>query len=427
MRVCVIGAGSSGIAACKTLNDYNIEFDCFEKGSAIGGNWRYMNDNGMSAAYRSLHINTSRFIMAYSDFPMPESYPDYPSHYQIVDYFENYVDRFGFRDKIRFKTSVEKVRELENGKFEVTTASEHGEAKYVYDAVFVCNGHHWNKRYPNFPGTFTGNSIHAHEYKTLDGYENKRVLVVGIGNSATDIAVELTRVAKKVSISTRSGAYIIPKYILGVPTDQFAHPVMFKLPFPLQRFFAKLGLLLSVGNQKKYGVPIPKRPMLSEHPTISQDLLSYSGHGKISFKPNIKELQGSSIHFDDNSTEEFDEIIYCTGYNITFPFFKNDFLKFENNNLQLYKRVLHPQHPNLFFIGLVQPLGAIMPLAEIQAKWACKILKGTLKIPSIKKMEEDIQRTTAEQTKRYISSPRHTIQVDFYPYKWMMEQELRKG
>jgi thioredoxin reductase len=426
MKVCVIGAGSSGITVCKTLKDYNIDFDCFEKGSAIGGNWRYMNDNGMSAAYRSLHINTSRFIMAYSDFPMPESYPDYPSHLQIIEYFENYVDHFQFREKIKFRTSVEEVNELENGKYEVITVSDLGQTKVIYDAVFVCNGHHWNKRYPNFPGTFTGRSIHAHEYKTFDGYEDKRVLVIGIGNSATDIAVELTRVARKVVVSTRSGAYIIPKYILGIPTDQFAHPIMFKLPFFLQQFFSKIGLMLSVGNQKKYGVPIPNRPMLSEHPTISQDLLSYAGHGKISFKPNIKELKGRNVLFEDDTAEEFDEIIYCTGYNITFPFFKQDFLKVENNNIQLYKRVLHPKHPNLFFIGLVQPLGAIMPLAEIQAKWSCQILSGKIRLPSLHKMEEDIQRTLVEQTKRYNSSPRHTIQVDFYPYKWMIEKELHK-
>src|SRR4051794_11160282 len=94
-RVCVIGAGSSGIAAAQVLNARGIEFDCFEKGSGVGGNWRYLNDNGVSAAYKSLHINTSRKLMEYATFPMPDKYPDYPSHAHIAEYFDDYVDHFG--------------------------------------------------------------------------------------------------------------------------------------------------------------------------------------------------------------------------------------------------------------------------------------------------------------------------------------------
>ncbi|MCL1473370.1 NAD(P)-binding protein [Argonema antarcticum] len=83
-KVCIIGAGSSGIATAKILHDRQIPFDCFEKGSGIGGNWRYNNDNAMSSAYKSLHINTSRYTMCYSDFPMPEDYPDFPHHSQVL-------------------------------------------------------------------------------------------------------------------------------------------------------------------------------------------------------------------------------------------------------------------------------------------------------------------------------------------------------
>ena len=96
-RVCVIGAGSSGITACQVLHARGIEFDCFEKGSQVGGNWRYMNDNGMSAAYDSLSINTSRRIMEYAAYPMPDTYPDFPTHRQIASYFDHFVDAFGLR------------------------------------------------------------------------------------------------------------------------------------------------------------------------------------------------------------------------------------------------------------------------------------------------------------------------------------------
>ncbi|MCS6979427.1 MAG: NAD(P)-binding domain-containing protein [Flavobacteriales bacterium] len=423
MKICVIGAGSSGIAACKVLHENGLDFVCYEKGSGIGGNWRYNNDNGMSAAYKSLHINTSKYIMAYSDFPMPDDYPDYPNHEQILAYFEDYVDHFGFRSKIQFKTSVLDVRPHPEGGYQVTT--DRGSLRF--DAVLVCNGHHWSKRFPEFPGNFTGKTLHAHDYRTFHGFEDLRVLIVGIGNSATDLAVELTRVARSVTISTRSRAYIIPKYILGVPTDQFALPFLFKLPLPVQRFFSRVALTLAVGRQKNYGVPEPDRPLLTEHPTISQDLLFYAGHGKIAFKPNIQRLDGLRVFFEDGSSEEYDALIYCTGYNIVFPFFDEKLLSVKNNDIRLYKRVVHPDFPNLFFIGLVQPLGAVMPLAERQSEWAAAHLMGKLMLPSRNTMLKSIEKDRQALEKRYNASPRHTIQVDFWPYKWDLEKELRRA
>ena len=87
MKVCIIGAGSSGIVTGKTLSQSGIDFDCYEKGSFIGGVWKYNNDNDLSSAYKSLHINTSKQMMSFSDFPMPNNYPDYPHHSLIFDYF----------------------------------------------------------------------------------------------------------------------------------------------------------------------------------------------------------------------------------------------------------------------------------------------------------------------------------------------------
>ncbi|MCX7768192.1 MAG: NAD(P)-binding domain-containing protein [Flavobacteriales bacterium] len=423
MRICVIGAGSSGIAVCKVLHQHQMDFDCYEMGSGIGGLWRYNNDNGLSAAYKSLHINTSKYIMAYSDFPMPDEYPDYPSHEQILRYFENYVEHFGFRNKIQFKTTVLSVKPYPEGGYRVDTSAGTGR----YDAVFVCNGHHWDKRYPDFPGTFSGKVMHSRDYRSFEGFEDLRVLIVGIGNSAADLAVELTRVARSVTISTRSRAYIIPKYIMGIPTDQFAHPFLFRLPLPLQRLFSRIALTIAQGRQERYGVPVPNRPLLTEHPTISQDLLNCAGHGKITFKPNINRLDGFTVHFEDGSSAEYDALIYCTGYNISFPFFEKNFIPFKDNDIRLYRRVIHPDHPNLFFIGLVQPLGAVMPLAERQAEWATAILQGKLKLPSREAMWQAIEKDRRALEKRYNASPRHTIQVDFWPYKWQLEKEMRRA
>jgi cation diffusion facilitator CzcD-associated flavoprotein CzcO len=158
-QVCLIGAGSTGIAAAKTLKEHGISFDCFERGSEIGGNWRYNNDNGMSSAYRSLHINTNRDIMGYSDYPMPADYPMFPHHSQIIRYFDSYVDHFGIRPFIHFRTTVVSVEPLNGKGYRVRTQSADGQVQErVYPYVLVANGHHWNPRYPSppFPGTFTG-------------------------------------------------------------------------------------------------------------------------------------------------------------------------------------------------------------------------------------------------------------------------------
>src|SRR5689334_17955933 len=195
-RVCVIGAGSSGITACQVLQSRGVDFDCFEVGSQIGGNWRYDNDNEMSSAYESLHINTSRQLMEYAVYPMPEDLPDYPNHRQIAEYFDAFVDHFGLRELITFRTEVVKVTPGAEG-YDVTfrgvAAGSTPETRH-YEHVIVANGHHWNPRWPEpaFPGaeSFPGEQMHAHYYRTPDPLVGKRVLVLGIGNSACDIAVE---------------------------------------------------------------------------------------------------------------------------------------------------------------------------------------------------------------------------------------------
>src|SRR3982751_1646164 len=165
-KVCIIGAGSSRIVAAQVLDARGIPFDCLEKGSYVGGNWRYENDNGMSSAYRSLHINTSRKVMAFKTLPMPDHYPDYPDHFQMAAYFDEYVDHFGLREQIRFRTEVLEVEPVE-GEWDVTVESAGGDrASNRYRAVLVANGHHWDPRWPEpaFPGSeeFEGEQIHVH-------------------------------------------------------------------------------------------------------------------------------------------------------------------------------------------------------------------------------------------------------------------------
>ena len=424
--VCLIGAGSSGITAAKALKENGISFDCYEKGSQIGGNWRFNNDNGMSSAYRSLHINTNRLMMAYSDYPMPAEYPMFPHHSHIINYFDNYVDHFGLREDIQFNTEVKAVTQNTDGTYTVET----DKGSSLYSNVIVANGHHWNPRFPDpaFEGNFTGEILHSHFYKEVEQLKNKDILVVGIGNSAVDIACEAARTySGKVVISTRSGANIVPNWLWSIPFDSLANSLTSKLPMAIQRLFLSSALRLARGNQEDFGVPKPKRPLLSEHPTLSQDLLNLSGRGSIKFKPNIKEFKGKTVVFEDGTQQDFDMIIYATGYKVTFPFLKNQsFDVSETNDFRLYKKVIHPDFPGLFFLALIQPLGAIMPLAEVQSKWIAKILKGETKLPNKEEMIKSIQEDKQAMAKRYKESPRHTLQVDFHPYKESIEREMKR-
>ena len=421
MKACIIGAGASGIAACKVFKDYGIDFDCYEKGSDIGGLWWFGNDNGMSSIYQTLCINTSRQMMAYSDFPMPREYPDYPGHQLIHQYFRSYADHFGFRDRIHFQTPVLHIEKRGSAYFVDTDKAKNLE----YDAVIVCNGHHWNPKMVKFDGKFSGKEMHSHDYKSAVEFSGKKVLVVGIGNSAVDIACEVSSVAARTVISTRSSAYIVPKYLFGVPTDHISKPPLAYAPLFFQRIALRTMLLLNVGRQKKYGVPVPDRPILSEHPTVSQNLLNLVKEGKVHIKPNIKKLDGNSVSFEDGTAEIFDVIIYSTGYYITFPFFDSSFINPKENEMPLYHKVVHPEYENLFFLGLLQPLGAIMPLSEQQAIWVAKILKGKVALPGKEFMLQVIENDRNSMRRRYKSSSRHTIQVDFYPYIKLLTDEVK--
>lgn len=423
--VCIIGAGPSGMVAVKALKDQGVAFDCFEKGSDIGGIWRFNNDNGMSSAYRTLHINSSKWNMQFADFPMPEDFPDFGHHSDVLRYFEAYVAEFDLRKHITFNTEVKDVKPIDDGAWAVTLSS--GETR-VYQAVLVANGHHWNPRLPSFPGDFNGKEMHSHYYKVPEDFEGKNVLIVGIGNSSCDIAIDLCRIAENVYISTRRSAHVIPKYLFGKPADLWATPAMDAYtPLWVKRLFIKALVYLTVGNQEKYGLPRPDHKILSEHPTVSEELLSYIGHGRVKIKPDIKQLSGGEVEFVDDSRAAIDTIIYATGYQITFPFMDSEMLGLKDNRISLYRNVVHPGLPNLYFIGLLQPLGAIMPLAEMQSKWIAKVFSGECGLPSKEAMTDEIRKYHKNMKKRYVTSHRHTIQVDFWDYFYQIKREMQAG
>jgi cation diffusion facilitator CzcD-associated flavoprotein CzcO len=429
-KVCIIGAGSSGLTACQVLAARGIAFDCFEKGSMIGGNWRYENDNGTSSAYKSLHINSARKLMSYKAFPMPADYPDYPSHWQVAKYFDDFASRYGLAEKIAFRTEVVSA-EPRDGAWEVTVEGPEGRRRETYAAVIVANGHHWKPRWPEpaFEGAdaYKGEQMHVHHYREPDVLEGKRVLVLGIGNSAVDVAVESSRIADATFLAMRRGAYVLPKFLGGTPIDESAPPFASRLPLSVQRFFFNRLLKTAIGEMTDYGLPKPDHKLLEAHPTVSSELLPRLGHGDITAKPNIDRFAGGrTVRFADGGEEEIDLVVYCTGYKIEFPFLDPEVFAAPDNRMPLYKRAVSVENPGLYFVGFIQPLGPIMPIAEAQSEWIADLLTGRAGLPSAAEMRQEIADYEGWLKKRFVASKRHTVEVDFHPYLRAIGRERKR-
>ncbi len=429
MTTCIIGAGCSGFTTAKRLKERGLPFDIYEKSDRVGGNWAYQNPNGMSACYQSLHIDTSKWRLAFEDYPVPADWPDFPHHSLMDGYFNAYVDHFGLRELIRFNTGVDKCEQRSDGRWDVTLST--GETK-IYDTVVVANGHHWSPNTPEFPGRFDGEQIHAHAYRTpFDPIDmrGKTVVVVGLGNSAVDIASELSQrpIAKKLFVSARRGVWVMPKYFNGAPSDKSLLPPW--LPGWAKRKLAAWAIKRSIGAMEDYGLPAPDHKPLEAHPTVSGEFLVRCGSGDITARPIITELMGRQVKFADGSVEDVDVIVYATGYKMRFPFLADADAPVRDNHLPLFKRLVQPDPRlhSLWFMGLAQSLPTLVNLAEQQSKLLAAWLDGRYALPSPDEMRAAIAADEKLHRGHYYASSRHTMQVDFDVYVRDLLRELRAG
>ncbi|MFD4401248.1 flavin-containing monooxygenase [Nocardia sp. NPDC058499] len=411
------------------LADYGVPYLCFESSDRIGGNWAFGNPNGHSSAYRSLHIDTSKYQLSFRDFPMPGQYPDFPHHSLIKRYLDDYAQSFGLLGRIRFETPVVRARPRPGGGWTLQLGT--GE-RYDTEFLIVANGHHWDPRYPQFPGHFDGQVIHSHAY--IDPAEplelrGKRILVVGLGNSAADITVELSSRALRntVYLSTRSGSWIVPKYMAGRPLDRYAANVQY-VPRSLFRPLVNTVAEFISGDPARLGLPRPRHRFLDAHGTQSVELPLRLGSGDVIPKPDIDRLDGPVVRFTDGTSAEIDVIVYATGYNLTFPFFDPEFVSAPDNRIRLYKRIFRPGTPDLAFAGFAQSVPTLFPFVECQARLIAAYAAGEYLPPAPAVMEQVI--TTDEQfyLGQVLDRPRHTQQVDFYHYERQLRtRELPEG
>ena len=423
-RVCVIGAGPSGITAAKNLLDEGHEVVVYDQGKEVGGNWVFDEATGHSSVFETTHIISSKQFSQYDDYPMPDSYPDYPSHLQLAEYFQAYARTFNLYPSIRFNTKVLHCEPLAEEKWKVKTESAGELREEIFDALAVCNGHHWLPRMPEYPGVFNGALIHSHAVKKFSVFRDKRVLVIGGGNSACDVAVESSRVAKSVDISWRRGYWIAPKFMMGKPADVFSSRLNW-LPQALWQRLSAISLYIRNGSNKQYGLPEPEGPLGSHHPTINEDLFYTIRHGKINPRPDIQRLDGDAVIFKNQDRIVYDTIVACTGYEISHPFFNQTMIDYSSGEVPLWLRMIHPKFKSLYFVGLFQPLGCIWPGSELQSKIMARELSGRWMRPADvdKKIRYELDHPDFKQ----IDTPRHTITVDYHKFRKRLIRELDRS
>jgi len=421
-HICVIGAGPSGITAAKNLRQAGLDnVAVLERSGRLGGNWVYDPKPGHSSVFETTHVISSKRLSEFLDYPMPKSYPDYPSHRQILRYFEDYAAHFGVTPAIRFHAEVTKATRREAGGWSIGLA---GGEQLQCDHLLVANGHHWDPRWPEYPGTFTGEWMHAHTFKSNRGFEGKRVLVIGGGNSSCDIAVETGRVSERTVISLRRGYHFVPKIMFGRPSDRINARLLW-LPDRLRIALMELSLRLLVGSPRKYGLPKPDHHLFESHPVVNSELLYVIRHGRVFPKGDVARFEGTTVHFADGSKEDFDVVIAATGYRIHFPFLDPSVAGWSDGAVPLYLKTIHPDYDDLFFIGLVQPAGCIWPLADLQSRLAAAAITGRWRRPA--DLKQRIEREIAATEAAFVHTARHSIEVDYHRYRAALAREITQA
>ncbi len=424
-RFCVIGAGTSGLAVVKNFAEHGIPVDCLERHHTLGGNWCY--GHPASSVYRSTHLISSKKLTEYSDFPMPEHYPEYPSHQLVFEYLQRYADHFGLEEHIEYNTPVRSVRRAPPHGWDVEL--ENGEVRR-YRGIVVANGHNWDPRWPEIPGHFDGVVLHSCQYKTPDVLEGKRVLVVGAGNSGCDIAVESAGHATRTFHSFRRGYHFLPKFYRGIPIDQVGERMLWlRIPLTLRRLMSYVVVRLMLGNLRELGLPKPDHRLFETHPIINSQLAYHVAHGDIAIKPDVAELCGEEVRFADGSREQVDVIIHATGFKITIPFVDPSELNWHGERPDLYLNIFHPERDDLMVCGLIQPDSGQWGLVDCQARLMARYIKGLDQGTASALRFRERKRTSRAALNRgirYVPSPRHLLEVEHFSYRRTLEQLARR-
>ncbi|XP_060088582.1 flavin-containing monooxygenase 3-like [Heteronotia binoei] len=431
-KVAIIGAGVSGLASIKACLEEGLEPICFERSNDIGGLWQFTDTtvDGRASIYASVHTNSCKEMMCFPDFPFPEDFPNYLHNSKLQEYIQLFAKHFDLLKYIKFKTLVIHVKKRPDfsttGQWEVETETEGQMESDIFDAVMVCSGHHV---YPNNPANeytgiekFKGKYFHSREYKGPEKFKGKKVLVIGLGNSGSDIAVELSNAASQVYLSSRSGSWVMSRvWEKGYPWDmviinRFETFLRNALPTVISDWMFVQQMSRWFDHEVYSLAPVNRT--LRKEPVFNDELPSRITCGAVVIKPGVKAFTETSAIFQDGTVQEgLDYIIFATGYSFDYPFMDDEsILKCRDNMVTLYKSILPPrlEKPTMAVIGLVQSLGAVIPTVDLQSRWAISVFKGLYKVPSESRMMEDIDETMGKKLKWYGQCD--SLQLDYIVY-----------
>ncbi len=343
-----------GLAAARQLQRHGIPFVGFELHSDVGGLWDIANPH--STLYQSAHLISSKGTTAFAELPMPDAVPPYPHHSQIGQYFRDYAEHFGLRQHYQFNTRVVRLERLSQG-WRLVSEQDGTLREWQFEGVLIANGTLHTPNQPALPGRFTGELLHSSAYRSAELFADKRVLVIGCGNSACDIAVDAVHRARSVDLSVRRGYHFLPKFILGKPTDTFGGAI--KLPRRLKQLVDGLLVRALLGKPSQYGLPDPDYRLYESHPVMNSLVLHHIGHGDIQPRGDIRSVDGKRVTFVNGDSAEYDLILQATGYKLDYPFIDRAELNWplEVDAPQLYLNVFHPLHDDLFMLGMIEASG----------------------------------------------------------------------
>ena len=432
-RVAVVGAGPSGLVTVKELLAEGHDPVCFERASGLGGVFRY--DESAGVVWDSCRLTSSGLLTAFSDFPVPEERAGHMRTAEYVDYLTRYCETFGVSHRLRFDTSVEQVARTSAGGWAVRTRDARGEHEERFDAVAVCSGLHQHPHLPRIPGseTFTGATLHGAQYRRGEQVVGRRVLVVGAGESGADVVAEVSRHARETVLALRRGVAVLSRSRFGQPRDylttrlhncaahwifQTRNPaddgkrsvyramflplvVVDKLLQLFSRCFweylpllrpsrlAELRSNLATRRLTKALLAESGGTLAEQFGTKDDDFVAAMAQGRCRRAPGLARFEGARAIFDDGTAFEPDLVIFCTGFETRMPFLSAEIAE--------APRYLHTFHPEigaeLGFIGFLRPaLGAIPPLAELQARWFALVTSGARRLPDLERMRRAIER-----------------------------------
>ncbi|GAC1574316.1 MAG: NAD(P)-binding domain-containing protein [Candidatus Dormibacteria bacterium] len=401
------------------------EVTVFEMGTAVGGLWVYENDNGRSPAYASLHINSEASVTSYKDFPFPPGTPLYPSHDRVRRYLESYADHFDLRRHIRFKTrvtSVLPIGDAAEGGWRVRLADGTEEDFHV---VVIGTGHQSMPAHPGFKHEVAGEYLPSHDYRVPEPFRGKRVLVVGVGNSALDIASDICTVTESTTIASRSPVLIMPRMLWGMPVGRILGRVERPwVPWPVARRIRELLTQVAHGRMEQWGFTTPKT---RTHPASHPSIMGHIVWDRIKVKPGVTAVAGQEVRFADGSSETFDTMIAATGYEVDMPFLPPEVSPVVGRKVNLYRRIASPDWRGLYFIGYFNVSGgANIRLMDVQCEWLAAVVDGDVELPQRDVMMAEIEEHNQRLVKRYPGTPRYGLELEPKAYGLLLGQDLTR-